>query len=130
MPGATPQTIQDLLQQSELVLGGGRIPNWWTDDGDLVLRKLALTKCIIAVALLQQAPRIYGHAHQVPEGFCAERWSKLFGLRPVSFLVIAKYHDQRFCPDGQQRLILLDCDHTHDENGFGGTLLPQRTILS
>ena len=55
MAGTSAETVQRFLEEPIFVLGGIRVADWRLYDSDLVVGEDALTKGVLAVALLEGA---------------------------------------------------------------------------
>jgi hypothetical protein len=113
MTWAKPKAIKSLLEKAILVRSGLWVSARRANDGNLVKRENALTKCILTVTLTQRATGRDSHTGKETKRILAKGRSKLLALLPHLVFVIAKDNDLRLHAKGTETLILFNGEETH-----------------
>jgi hypothetical protein len=116
MTGAAPKAVQSPLEKPILIRSGLRVSARRANNGNLVGRENALTKCILTVTLMERAMGRDGHTGKQTKIILAKDGSKLLAFLPHLVFVIAKDNNARLHAKGTEILILLNGKDTHRGN--------------
>ena len=90
---AAPKAIKSTLEKPILVRSGLWVSTRMANNGNLVRRENALTKCILTVTLMERATGRNGHTGKETKRILAKDGSKLLAFLPHAVFVISKDND-------------------------------------
>ena len=105
--GTAAEAVQSFLEEPIFVFAGVGVSNGGFHNSDFVVGENALTKCIVAVTLLEGAAFLHGKTDHQPHGVGAEDGGVLFWLGPNAIFMIAKDHNAIFGMERVEHLVFL-----------------------
>ncbi len=127
---AATKAIKSPLEKPILVRSSLWVPARRENNGSLVGRENALTKCIRTVTLIERAMGCNGHTGKETKRILAKDRSKCLAFLPHSVFMIAEDNDLRLCAKRMEILILFNGKDTHRWNCLRRTFFVESPIFT
>jgi hypothetical protein len=130
MTWAAPKAVKSPLKKPILVRSGLWVLARRANNGNLIGRENALTKCILTVTLTERAMGCDGHTGKETKKILMKDGRKLLAFLPHAVFVIAEDNDLRLCPKGTKICIRFNGKDTHRGNCPRCTLFAEGPIFA